>query len=93
MEPFSVKLEGKKLKITNNLDEKVIIIEINLKYYITVNMIDEKLGLRKLTESIKVDKEIGNNETLEITTKLEDISEISIVYKQGDIVKRVDISL
>lgn len=92
MDPFIVKLEGKTLKITNNLDNAVKIIEIIIKYKVSVNLIDDRIGLKTITENVKIDKELKRKETLQIETKLEDINEISIIYKD-DTFRRIDISL
>ncbi|ADX85268.1 hypothetical protein [Saccharolobus islandicus] len=93
MNPFVVKLTGRILKITSNLEYSVQILEIILKYNITVNMIDDKVGLKAITDSVKVNKELRKNESLEIETKLEDISEVSIIYRDTMMVRRFDISL
>ena len=93
MNPFVVKLTGRILKITSNLEYPVQILEIILKYNITVNMIDDKVGLKAITDSVKVNKESRKNESLEIETKLEDISEVSIIYRDTMMVRRFDISL
>ncbi len=93
MNPFTVKLSGKSLKITNNLNSPVKILEIILKYRITVNMIDDKLGLKTITENIKMDKELKSKEFFEIQVKFEDISEVSIVYKDDITFRRIDITL
>ncbi|ACP35433.1 conserved hypothetical protein [Sulfolobus islandicus Y.G.57.14] len=93
MNPFVVKLTGRILKITSNLEYPVQILEIILKYNITVNMIDDKVGLKAITDSVKVNKELRKNESLEIETKLEDISEVSIIYRDTMMVRRFDISL
>jgi hypothetical protein len=58
MNPFVVKLTGRILKITSNLEYPVQILEIILKYNITVNMIDDKVGLKAITDSVKVNKEL-----------------------------------
>ncbi|WP_229571729.1 hypothetical protein [Saccharolobus caldissimus] len=92
MDPFIVKLEGKTLKITNNLDHSVKITEIIIKYKVSVNLIDDRIGLKTITENVKIDKELKRKETLQIETKLEDINEISIIYKD-DTFRRIDISL
>ncbi|WP_338601519.1 hypothetical protein V6M85_00295 [Sulfolobus tengchongensis] len=93
MEPFTIRHDGKTLKITSNLEYPIRIIEIILRYHVTVNMIDDKVGLKSITENIKIDKELKRNQTIEIQTKLEDISEVSIIYKDQMIVRRVDLSL
>ncbi|QGA54426.1 hypothetical protein GFS03_07480 [Sulfolobus sp. E5-1-F] len=93
MNPFVVKLTGRILKITSNLEYPVRILEIILKYNVTVSMIDDKIGLKAITDSIKVNKELGKNESLEVETKLEDISEVSIIYRDTMMVRRFDISL
>ncbi|QXJ32946.1 hypothetical protein [Saccharolobus shibatae] len=93
MNPFVVKLTGRILKITSNLEYPVQILEIILKYNVTVNMIDDKVGLKAITDSVKVNKELRKNESLEIETKLEDISEVSIIYRDTIMVRRFDISL
>lgn len=92
MDPFIVKLEGKSLKITNNLDHTVKIMEVIIKYKVSVNLIDDRIGLKTITENVKIDKELKRKETLQIETKLEDINEISIIYKD-DTFRRIDISL
>ncbi|MDT7861155.1 MAG: hypothetical protein RRA45_02900 [Saccharolobus sp.] len=92
MDPFIVKLEGKSLKITNNLDHTVKITEVIIKYKVSVNLIDDRIGLKTITENVKIDKELKRKETLQIETKLEDINEISIIYKD-DTFRRIDISL
>ncbi|AAK41166.1 hypothetical protein SULI_09530 [Saccharolobus solfataricus] len=93
MNPFVVKLTGRILKITSNLEYPVRVLEIILKYNVTVNMIDDKVGLKAITDSVKVNKELRKNESLEIETRLEDISEISIIYRDTMMVRRFDISL
>ncbi|MCH4815019.1 MAG: hypothetical protein QXY87_04320 [Saccharolobus sp.] len=93
MNPFVVKLTGRILKITSNLEYPVQILEIILKYNVTVNTIDDKVGLKAITDSVKVNKELRKNESLEIETKLEDISEVSIIYRDTIMVRRFDISL
>ncbi|AWR97771.1 hypothetical protein DFR86_09575 [Acidianus sulfidivorans JP7] len=91
MSIFTAKLNGEKLILENKSGHPIFIREILIKYRVTFNTIEEKTGLRIITDSVPINKEINNK--IEIPVKVTDISEVSVIYKKDDITLREDISV
>ena len=91
MRHFEAKICGEKLILQNKSGKTLFIREILIKYRVTVTTVDEKTALRTVTDSIKVDKDIQDK--LEIQLASTDIAEISVIYREGDVTLREDISL
>ncbi|ARM76537.1 hypothetical protein [Acidianus manzaensis] len=91
MQIFTAKLNGEKLILENKSGNPIFIREVLVKYRVTVNTIEEKIGLRIITDSIPVNKEITDK--IELPIKIMDISEISVIYKKDEITLREDIAV
>jgi len=90
---FSVKLLGGRLILENISGRKLLIREIILRYKVSTITPEKEVGLKTISDEIRMEKEIENNSKIEIPLTINDIVEISIIYKDGDFTLREDISL
>lgn len=91
MRIFTARLEGEKLILENKTGKPIFIREILIKYKITVTTVDEKPGLRNITDSIVINKEIKDK--IEIPINIRDVAEVSVIYKKDNITMREDIAV
>ncbi|AWR94981.1 hypothetical protein [Acidianus brierleyi] len=90
---FSVKLLGGRLILENISGRKLLIREIILRYKVSTITPEKEVGLKTISDEIRMEKEIENNSKVEIPLTINDVVEISIIYKDGDFTLREDISL
>ncbi len=90
---FSAKLLAGKLILENISGRKLLIREIILKYKVHTTTPENEVGLRTISDEIMIEKEIENNSKIEIPLAINDIVEISVIYKDEDITLREDISV
>ncbi len=90
---FSVKLLGGKLILENISGRKLLIREIILRYKVSTITPEKEVGLKTISDEIRMEKEIENNSKIEIPLTINDVVEISVIYKDEDFTLREDISL
>jgi hypothetical protein len=82
--PILISLQDDYLVIKNVGKSPLTLLEVNIKYEVTVITIEERTALRTVSFTEKVNKTLKPNEEVKIKTELKDISNVEIVYKNGN---------
>jgi hypothetical protein len=89
---FSVTNNGKTLLIRNSSGRNLTVLGVTVKYGVTVDTLEGK-GIRNIGDDLRIDKEVASEGTLEVQLKLPNPSSVILIFKDGELFRREDISL
>ncbi len=92
MRYFSVANNGKSLLIKNISERVLTLFAVTVKYGVTVDTIDGK-GIRNIGDDLRMNKTLGQGETVEVPLKLPDPVLLVVIFRDGEMVRREDISI
>jgi hypothetical protein len=92
MRHFNVAHKGETLLIKNVSERTLKLISVTVKYGITVDTLDGQ-GIRNIGDEMRLDKDLGSGESIEIPIKLPDPTSVILVFRDGEIFRREDISI
>jgi len=90
---FAVKITGDKALISNISNSTLKIKKIYLVYETTVTTIDEKIGLRTITDEQNIEIELKPNSNIEVSLLIPTLKRIGVIYVKGDQTLREDIEV
>ncbi|MBW9140336.1 MAG: hypothetical protein K1T65_01245 [Candidatus Aramenus sp.] len=90
---FTAKLLGGKLILENVSGKNLFVREVLVKYKVTVVTPQGDVGVRTVTDEVKVEGELKKDGKIELPLTTSDVVEVSVIFKDGDITLREDISL
>ncbi|MEM0174439.1 MAG: hypothetical protein QXV69_00615 [Sulfolobaceae archaeon] len=90
---FAVKITGDKALILNTSGLALRVKKLYLVYETTVTTIDERLGLRTVTDEQNMDLELKPDSKIEIPLLIPTLKRISIIFTKGEQTLREDIEV
>ncbi len=92
MRYFSVVNNGKTLLIKNVSERVLTLLAVTVKYGVTVDTVDG-MGIRNIGDDLRINKTLGQGETVEVPLKLPDPVLLVVIFKDGEVFRREDISI
>jgi hypothetical protein len=92
MNVFSVKKDANKIIITNTTPKKVLLRLILVTYEVSALTYNQERVPKMLHDEISINRELKENEKVEINSTIDTVKKVSIVYKdlENDVTLRED---
>ncbi|BCU71197.1 hypothetical protein [Stygiolobus caldivivus] len=81
MSVFSVKIDRNNIVIMNNSPKKVLLRLVMVDYEVTTLTYDQERVPKVIHDEVTINKELKENEKIEVKATIENIKKVSIIFK------------